>query len=315
MAGQPWNEMLRLRLAFAAAILASLGARRASGQEATASLQLDCRELDGETRAALEARARAEIVSEPLPAGSLSIRCAPRAVTVAWRATDTEQRERTVTFESTADVDAVLEAIHLLRAPAARLPTVAPSTIAPPPLPAYDSPPPLPDPQPPAASSARFAAVTTLDVELWQGGIVGALGGSAGARLLADRWRATLLVGPERGVGSAMGVSAWELRGVAQVDYAVTESWLFGLGITGRSLWAQASKAAPSEQHATTAGAQIASRYAVRLGSFELAAGPRAEIVFRPIAIRVDQSEAFRIPALVVGAVIDASFPAAPARR
>jgi hypothetical protein len=63
------------------------------------------------------------------------------------------------------------------------------------------------------------------------------------------------------------------------------------------------------------AGAQIAVRYAVRLGSFELAAGPRAEIVFRPIAISVDEREAFRIPALVVGAIIDASFPAAPERR
>jgi hypothetical protein len=31
--------------------------------------------------------------------------------------------------------------------------------------------------------------------------------------------------------------------------------------------------------------------------------------------IRVDQSEAFRIPTLVVGAIVDASFPAAPARR
>jgi hypothetical protein len=112
-----------------------------------------------------------------------------------------------------------------------------------------------------------------------------------------------------------MGVSAWGLRGVAQVDYAAMESLLFGFGITGRALWAQASKDPPSEQHGTTAGAQIAIRYAVRLGSFELAAGPRAELLFRPIAIRVDQSEALRIPTLVVGAIVDASFPAAPARR
>jgi hypothetical protein len=307
------RPMRRRRFALVAgALAATLSAKAASGKEGPAvALQLDCPELDEETRAVLEARARAELASEPLPPGALTIRCGARSATLTWHPVGSEPRERTARLDGVGDVDSVLEGMHDLCAPETRTAPGASEAVA---KPARVPPPPAPpadERRASAAPAARLAAVANVDAELWQGGISVALGVSGGARLRIGRWRATFLLEPERGIGSAMGVSAWGLRGVAQVDYAVTASWLFGVGITGRALWAQAATSTPTQQEGTTAGAVVAVRYALPLGDFELSVGPSAEALLSPIVVRVDQAEAFRVPTFVVGAAVEASFPGA----
>ena len=309
--------MLRGRLAFASVsgLAATLAAGPAFGDEPVA-LRLDCPTLDGETRALLEARARAEIASQSLPAGEMTIRCASDTATIVLHSFATAARERTVALHGADGVDAVLEAVHDLCVPEAVPPPPAKS---PAPSPVPTSP---PDPSPPRAAETpstrnppRLAAVVTADAELWHGGIGGALGGSGGARLYAGNWRATLLLGAERGLGSAgVGsteqITAWGLRGVAQVDYEAAHHWLFGVGVAGRALWAQASSGTTAQQSGFTAGVLVAIRYALHFGAFELAAGPRAEALLQPLVIDLDNREVSRVPSFVLGTAIEAAFPA-----
>src|SRR5271154_3468731 len=101
--------MLRRRFALVAgALAATLSAKEASGREGPA-LRLDCPELDDETRAVLEARARAELASEPLPAGALTIRCGSGSATLSWQPAGSEPRERSARLDGVGDVDSVLE--------------------------------------------------------------------------------------------------------------------------------------------------------------------------------------------------------------
>jgi hypothetical protein len=281
-------------------------------------VRVDCPDLDAATQALLEARTRAEIAAASRSAVEWTIRCGLQTVTVTVRASRAPPREQSVDLRSEADVDAVLEAIHDLSTAepdAAPAPAPRPEAGAPRPAIASDVAAEPPKPKPalapaPSDQRARVAAVASVDAELWSGRVAGAVGASAGARVQIGRWITTGLVEPERGIQSAEGLTAWGLRGMLRVDGAPTDSVRFGLGLTGRIVWASSDALASSGPPGTTAGIVANARFALRIGALELTFGPWVEAVVRPVVITVDGGEVFRVPTFISGLSIEAAFPA-----
>lgn len=68
-----------------------------------------------------------------------------------------------------------------------------------------------------------------------------------------------------------------------------------------------AGSTSPGEQDATTLGAFALLRYALRIGRLDLSAGPQAELLARPIVVKSDGNEVFRLPTLVAGVSLEAA--------
>jgi hypothetical protein len=193
------------RLAVALVVLSTASAARAAPPQVPMSL--DCAALDDEGRAALEARARADLVLEPYREGSLSISCRGDSSRVVWSPAGGQVRTRLreLPADRRAIVDGLLEDMHAVLseasleteqpAPPASGPVIgsaAPST------PAQETPPvetpPVEAPQPTAAvlglaASRDAAAAGTTDARVVQaarGGYRSPEGLAGGRRARAD---------------------------------------------------------------------------------------------------------------------------------
>jgi hypothetical protein len=124
-----------------------------------------------------------------------------------------------------------------------------------------------------------------------------------------ERWTLGATIAPQWGLGSARGISAWGLRGVARVDYAILSQLALGVGVSGRSLWASDPAAATTQLEGTTAGALLSARYVLSIGPVAVSAGPRIEALVRPIIAELAGKEVFRVPSFVAGVTIDGSAP------
>jgi hypothetical protein len=310
-------------------------------QTTSVEVSIHCPLLRDEASALLEARARADLVSEALPEGVVAIACdaGGRAI-VSWEPKGGARSERAVDLGRAADgaIDSILVALHDVLAeweharaasvapPAtpesaptdAGAPAIPPATPsapttadagASPPAAAIDASDTL-DTEPSAqrsASRARLAATLGVDGEAWSGHVVGALGGYAGARLaLGPRWHTSLLVGALRSLGDANGASAWGLRAAARVDYTLVGRLDVGLGISGRALWASTG---PTTLAGTTAGGTAGLRYGIPVGATEVAVGGGVEALLRPVVVEVDGREEFRVPTWVGGVFGEVSYP------
>jgi hypothetical protein len=263
-------------------------------QTTSVDLRIDCPQLLAEGGALLEARARADLVSESLPEGNVTIACDAARALVSWQPRGEPRSERAIELDAAAAgaVDSILRGLHDLltewersRAPAPVAPGPAPIAIPPTPdLPAPDA----------GASRGNVAASIGGDGELWSGHVVVAVGGHGGVRiLLGARWHATILAGVLRTVGSAEGANAWGLRAIARVDYTLVEHLELGVGANGRILWANADGGSLT---GTTAGATAAVRYGVPVGAAEVAVGGAIDALLRPLVVDVAGQEAFRVP-------------------
>jgi hypothetical protein len=283
---------------------------------------VECPALDVETRALFEARARADLVAEALPRGSVAIVCSATQATLTWAPSGAAIRERAVTLpaEGAGAVDVLLAGMHDLLAEESR-------DAAAPDAGGLDAAP-SPDAAPVDASaleiadadadvfdasalaaprSSEPAAVAGVDAELWQGGVAGALGGHAGARLrLAEQWHASLLAGPLFGLGDADGAHALAVRVIARVDYQLVPHLEVALGAGGRVVWASSARSAA--QKGATAGLQLGARLSAPLGPIALSLCPTLEALARPVVIEVADVEAFRVPSLLAGLSIEAVY-------
>jgi hypothetical protein len=311
--------MPRRRFATRATALGSLcatvcTATTALAEPGRARLRVECAALEDEARAAVEARAEAELVSEPLPEGEVSVTCSATTATLAWAPKDGEPRERKVDLAADRATieDAILAALHELLFEQAHPPPPPPPPVVKPVAPlepeeTTDEPPP---PETPAPHRVRVAGIVGADAELWHGGISVALGAYTGIAISPwKRWTMSLVLAPEWGLGSTNGISAWGLRAFARVDYAVVSRVELGLGVSGRALWANATDATTSQLVGTTAGATLSARYVLPVGPIALSAGPRLELLARPIEVDFAGSEVFRVPTFVAGVTLDASAP------
>jgi len=288
------------------------------------ALRIACGTLDEDARAALEARAQAELASERLPEGEVEVVCDATSATLSWTPKEGVRQERHVSLGLDSGADAILAALHVLLVEEKR----PLEEVRPPPstdagvrnadaLPARPPIAPLPEPlvgeaarTPLEARRVHVAGIVGGDVELWQGGLNVALGASTGLAVSPwARWTLRLLVAPQWGVGSALGISAWGLRAVADIDYALLPRFELGIGAGARSLWASAPRAASTQLEGTSAGAIASLRYGFALGPITLSLGVKGEVLARPIIVEYSGSEAFRLPSFVAGATFDGAAP------
>jgi hypothetical protein len=325
------------RFGTACAILAQLGASapaRAQGSEV--GLQIDCPPLDEASRAALEARARAELSSAPLPGGEVFIECAGGSATLVWQPRGDARRASRVMLgpDLAATVEALLGALDTLLFekpersdgdPPAGPPPESPSPASPPPAsppptvapPVVEPPAPVDSrtaPTPDAAASGRrapvaFGLTVGIDSELWHGAVPGAMGAHVGGRIEAPGgWSATLAVGALWGLGSAQGLGSRTLRVVAGLDYIVVPHVQVGLGADARLMTVTTDGSlGPTARDGATAGALLTARYVLRSGRLGLSAGPQAELLARPLIAEIAGSEVFRVPSVMAGFTVDVS--------
>jgi hypothetical protein len=171
-----------------------------AGAQEGATIAVDCPTLDAESRAAVEARARADLLVRNTP-GTFVVVCSAGEGRLSWHPLAGVPQTATVPLDADprANVDRILEGLeNLVAAGATPIPTVETSGSAqPPPL---ASPPdasaaaPVPGPrtplEPPPATPATFG-------EPWRSGFRGVLlGGGIGGEL----WSNTAALGPRASV-------------------------------------------------------------------------------------------------------------------
>ena len=278
--------------------MTSLAAHAEAAEPPAFALAIACPSFAEASRAALEARARAQLAAgSPRDDDRWTVTCGDASAVLTWQRSGERVGERTVplTDDPAADVDRILEGLHAL---------VAEREIA------------VPGSQPAAASEAppaggspvRFGALSGGDGELWQGAIAFALGFHAGARVrLGGTWSVAALVGPAWGVGGAAGSHAWTLRGTALIEDEVVPHLRVGLGASGRILWASLDAGGgTSPIVGTTAGGVATVRFVIAAGSIRLSVGPQLEAMLRPIVVNVAGTEAFRIPTWIGSVGVEA---------
>ena len=286
-------------------VLVAAAVARAEPQAAT--LAIDCSALGDDERSLLEARARAELAYMSQGNGSAVIACLPSRATITWLPQGAPPREGSVALDPdrTIAVDSILDALHGLLVAAPELPT---ARLAPRPTPS------VPGAVATGAPTAELPGIAVLvggDTELWSGDVRAAVGVHAGVRLALPRgWSASLVVGPEWGVGSSNGVRAWLLQGVARIDHGIIGHLSLGIGVIGSLLWASGTGSlAPSEQEGTSGGGLLALAYDGSMGPVHLAVGPEFEALVRPIVIDVEGREVFRVPVFLAALSLDVRVP------
>ncbi len=306
-------RQLVLPLGVTVVLAQAVGAPPARAQGSDIALRIDCPALDEASRAALEARARAELTSAPLPNGQVVIRCAGDAATLAWQPTGEGHRERSVKLEPDAGstVEALLGALDTLvfekpgggatPKPESASAPVAPSAVSSPNTSTRD----LATPE--GRSPFRAGLSLGVDSELWHGALPGAVGIHGGGRLQAGGgWSVTLAAGVLWGM-AAQGISSRTLRVIGGVDYVVVPHVRLGLAADGRVMTVEGDASlAPAALDATTAGALASARYLLQVGALELSAGPQAEVLARPIIVESQGGEIFRLPSVMVGFALEA---------
>jgi hypothetical protein len=312
--------MLRRFAACATALVLLSPATIARAEPGHVSLRIECSALDADARAALEARAQAELVSEPLPSGEVEVVCdATSSATLSWTPGGGKRRERRV--ELTAEMgtidDTILASLHTLLFEEGSPPAPPPSALPPPPAPPVSpieqtpsqsaSEPPVPSTQP---RRIHVAGIGGGDVEVWQGGVNFALGAYTGLSVSPrERWAISVAVAPQWGLGSAAGISAWGLRAVGRIEYALLPQLRIGVGASARTLWVSASAAAPTRLEGTTVGPVLSARYVISFGAVTFAVGLKGEALVRPIVVELAGVEEFRVPSFVAGVTVDGAAP------
>lgn len=262
---------------------------------ATPPLRIHCPALDEEAKAALEARARAEMAANPHSAEDIAIDCVDDSALVTKRvegAAATGWRRVELPPDHALAVDDLLDAVHSLRSEPPGS-AVAPDGIA--------------SRRPAGNSSYAFGAVVGAGGLLWYGAIEEALGPRVGLRLSAPRhWSMNLVASVVWGLSSASGLRARAYEASWTVHYAPV-AWLdAGVGADLFGLAATPSSSGAREQSTFTGGGVAQVRYVLRGGRLSLSLGPQLEVLARPIVVEVAQVEAFHVSNLVAGLVMDA---------
>jgi hypothetical protein len=278
------------------------------------SVSIDCAAVDDEGRAALEARARADLLVGPYHDGSLSISCHEGMGRVVWSRAGGQVRTRLrlLPRDRPGIVDGLLEDMHVVLSEDAledesAAPAVPPAIVSPGPAAVLT----LDGDRDKVAVEAtssralppvRFAA--SVHSELWSGAIGAAVGARAGLGIrLTGPWRLSLVGGPSWGTTSARDLRAWSLSTALTLDRDIGPQLDIGAGVVGSVLWANGSPHAFTEGQleGETAGALLRAAYRAAVGPIELSIGPELEGLLRPVIVQVSGQEVFRLPTLVAG--------------
>ena len=268
-------------------------------------LRIDCPDLDTESRAAFETRARAELALSPQPAGEIAVACELNAAHVGWRAANGRSAQRDVGLNSDAAtvVDSLLVAVHALRtgnltSPPARASGIGSAPLAPDPVAVV-----VARPEHVRASGLRVGVEAGVYGEVWEGSVAGGLEGLAGLRFdTRSRWELSVTGGFGRGVQPSAGVHARTMSAMIGVAHIPVRNLEVEAGVLWRSLTATREVFdGPSERTASTVGLFAAIRYVLARGRLALAVGPHLSLLEGPMVVDVAGTEVFRVPRFVTG--------------
>lgn len=267
-------------------------------------LRIDCPDLDTESRAAFETRARAELALSPQP-GEIAVACELNAAHVGWHAANGWSAQRDVGLNSDAAtvVDSLLGAVHALRtgnltSPPTLTSDATSSLAAPAPVAAV-----VARPEHGRASGLRVGLEAGIYGEVWEGSVAGGLEGMAGLRFdTRSRWEVSVTGGLGRGVEPSAGVHARTMSAMIGVAHIPVRNLEVEAGVLWRSLTAAREVFdSPSERTASTVGLFAAIRYVLARGRFALAVGPHLSLLEGPMVVDVAGTEVFRVPRFVTG--------------
>jgi hypothetical protein len=305
------SRALSLALASEATIAFAQGER--------VSVRIDCPMLAEETRATVEARAQAELISRSDLEGVLDVTCRPESLTVGWTAVQASRRQQPIDLKSGADDidDRIIAAVHLLVAASIAPPIAAiVPAVAGEPRGARSEAPVAPARDVAAGWRPHFAADVGSDVELWHGRVGAAVGGDAAFQAaLWPRWMLGLTIAPQWGLGSPQGLEAWALRSSVRVEYELLSRVRVGTGVSGRIVWIGGGATTPTRLDGVTGGPFLSARYVLLLAPFEASMGPRVDVLGRPVVAEVAGSEVFRVPSLIASLSLDIAAPSSSSRR
>jgi hypothetical protein len=289
-------------------------------------VSIGCSGLGDRERAALDARARAELASAP-SVGRVTFACGDASALITVEDRNSGTKESTVSLSATPMVT-VERLLTALRADLALHATaVEPSDAGAHAAPAFPARPvvllstnqsrPLDRLDvmmtPPGPKSGLFGIIAATDFELWQGSQEMALGARAGGRLaLAHNWSLSVLAGLGVGVGSSDGVSAHVWSGTVRIDHLLLDWVDVGLGIGAQQLVARRPSASSEDLVGASLEGIASARARLPLGAVALAIGPDLELLTQPLVVRVDGHELFRVPRIVGALSLEATYEFAP---
>lgn len=304
----------RLLCVMAVATIAGLQTAPGRAEESPPAIRITCPELGVEERAALEARARAELSVAPLGDRSVDVDCGERRVVVVSLSGEDDPVERRVAdnVRGAALVDELVNAVYTLVAEVRRDADRDASATGPPRPASPGEPRAKPEVDsddvavsPPKPAPIRFAVTSGADAELWSGALASALGGHLGARVsMRPRWAVELAGGAVWGLetGRSAGLKGRALRAALEVDYTPIPSLRIGLGADAHVLLVTGSgHVSPTAQSEASVGVLAAARFAHRFGRVELLGGPQVEVFAWPVIVQETGSEVFRLPLVVAG--------------
>jgi hypothetical protein len=319
MAVAMWNGVRRRgqTLGLFAALLSFAVSARAEGE---VSVRVECPALGEEQRAALESRAKAELLVRR-ESGSLLVSCRAGAADVRWQPQAGAARERQITLaaDATATQEQILEALELLLGPEpAPAPAATPTPGVPAAKPAVTPLPPraipAPAPAPPPAPEALIREPPAPDepfVELLAGAAVELWSSEAGA-MLGPEARAALAL-PAGWAVSGGALIGWTLRAPEGVAGRLVRARLgaeYHLGSArrlrfGAALLLDWMTATRDAGETSEADHDVGARYVLLPPPVRVALGPDVSLRGAPVRVVIGESEIFRIPTLAVGASVE----------
>jgi hypothetical protein len=318
------------------ALAAAFHARRVSAEGSGVSVEIDCPQLGEEPRAALEARAKAELLVRR-EQGTLLVSCRLEAADVRWTPASGDPVEHRIALaaDAVATEEQILEALELLlrphqpqsATPNSPVPAETPAT-PPKPLetPPAKPPPARPSPSPPhafppperrvapsaAAEAPYFELLFGPALELWSSEVAGVLGPRA-------RVMAALPGGWAVSAGAAV---AWTLRVPEDVsgravrlhvtgEYHLGHQrrWRVGAGALVDFLHAARDTAGSTQtENETIFGGIVQAHYAFLGPPVQLLLGPTISGRAAAVRVEIGDREIFSIPVVAFGATAELAF-------
>lgn len=279
----------------------------APASAAPLSIDVRCAQLgvDPELVAALEARTLAELALIAPEGGTLRIDCEEQRARVEWRAAGAppQRGEYTLPLEPTAAVDVLVAAAwELGRRPVKALP--------PPEPPVSDA----PATTATASAASQRSALRPLawlggSVEIWQTGSRGWAGPRGGAGLDTKVGRFGVGGGARFGFEEAAGVGLSTVDALLVWDIELFGPLVFGAGATVSWLRARgAGELEPQARDAVLVALSLQPRLSFGSGPQRLTLGPEFRYYAKRVRVRVNGAERLGVPALSVGAGLDAAL-------
>jgi hypothetical protein len=323
------GERWRGRWASAFGLLSFWWARPVWADPSGVSVQVDCPPLAEEPRAALESRAKTELLVRR-EKGILVVVCRRGAVQLRWQPAAGSVSEHSIPLaaDAIATEEQILEALEVLLNPFEPKP-VTPSPPAPPPAaappkplppsppgPTVLAPPPAIEPTPvrenAGAAWSYFELLAGVGVEAWSSEVTGVFG--PGARVLwapFDRFGRLAVSGGAAiawTLKSPEDVSARAVRIHAGGEYHFDSERRWRVGLGGQLDLLRASRSVNGVEETAderVLGGVVRAQYALTARPLLVAIGPTLSFRGQPVKVQIGQRELFSIPVLAPGFTVE----------